>query len=73
LKRKNTIAIIIIAIVTFISCQKEIKENVPKLTPLVLNTNGLPEMIIPANNPLTEEAVGLGRKLFWDPIKELSF
>jgi cytochrome c peroxidase len=61
-------AIISIAIVAFISCQKEIKENAPKLTPLVLNTNGLPDMIIPANNPLTEEAVALGRKLFWDPI-----
>ncbi|MBP6455978.1 MAG: c-type cytochrome [Chitinophagaceae bacterium] len=61
-------AILIIAIVSFISCQKEIKDNVPNLTPLVLNTNGLPDMIIPANNPLTEEAVALGRKLFWDPI-----
>ena len=61
-------AILIIAIVAFISCQKEIKDNVPNLTPLVLNTNGLPKMIIPANNPLTEEVVALGRKLFWDPI-----
>lgn len=29
---------------------------------------GLPDMIIPKNNPLTEEGIALGRKLFYDPI-----
>ncbi len=29
---------------------------------------GLPSMDIPANNPLTEEGVELGRRLFYDPI-----
>ncbi|REJ81729.1 MAG: cytochrome-c peroxidase [Bacteroidetes bacterium] len=29
---------------------------------------GLPAMPIPANNPMTEEGIALGRKLFYDPI-----
>lgn len=29
---------------------------------------GLPEMEIPATNPLTQEGIALGRKLFFDPI-----
>lgn len=29
---------------------------------------GFPDMVIPAENPLTEEGVALGKKLFFDPI-----
>ncbi len=29
---------------------------------------GLPAMVIPPNNPLTDEGISLGRKLFYDPL-----
>ncbi len=29
---------------------------------------GFPQMVIPADNPLTEEGIALGRRLFFDPV-----
>lgn len=41
----------------------------PEPTPLSLETPPeFPEMPIPADNPLTEEGVALGKRLFFDPI-----
>jgi len=41
----------------------------PPTTPYTLNIpDHFPPMTIPADNPMTEEAVALGRKLFYDPI-----
>jgi cytochrome c peroxidase len=43
--------------------------NPPGLTPYKLEIpSGLPAMDIPADNPLTEEGVALGRRLFYDTI-----
>lgn len=33
---------------------------------------GMPKLDIPADNPLTEEGIALGRKLFYDPILSLN-
>lgn len=47
------------------------KEDCPEFvtTPYVVDVpQGLPEMVIPEDNPMTVEGVTLGRKLFYDPI-----
>ena len=54
------------------SCQRDI----PYVEPFVYNPNyvilekpkGFPEASIPSDNPLTEEGIKLGKKLFYDPI-----
>ena len=54
------------------SCQRDI----PYVEPFVYNPtyvvlekpNGFPQASIPADNPMTEEAIKLGKKLFYDPI-----
>lgn len=49
-----------------IACKGRIRK---KETPYLLNIpKGFPEIPIPSHNPLTEEKVELGRKLFFDPI-----
>jgi cytochrome c peroxidase len=49
------------------SCKQE--SEGPDLTPYKLVIpSGLPAMPIPTDNPLTEEGVSLGRRLFYDPI-----
>lgn len=49
-------------------CKKEDVQNTTP-TPYVLNIpQGMPQMLIPSDNPLTVEGVALGRKLFYDPI-----
>ena len=71
---KNRITIVsmvlVCAIVFFASCKKNVSPIEEKgLTPYVLNIPpGLPPMIIPADNPMTEEGVALGKMLFYDPI-----
>ena len=46
-----------------------IPEPEPTPTPYVIEIpQGFPDMIIPDNNPMTEEGIALGRKLFYDPI-----
>ena len=54
------------------SCQRDI----PYVEPFVYNPNyvvlekpkGFPQASIPADNPMTEEGVKLGKKIFYDPI-----
>lgn len=64
----------ILTIFSFTACQDDIlvdeSLNVHNHdhTHTVLLTNGFPEMVIPADNPLTKEGMELGRKLFYDPI-----
>lgn len=65
-----TIAGILGIITVFNACKKDKDPDAfaggtpyPLVTPA-----GLPQMVIPANNPLTVEGVALGRKLFYDPI-----
>lgn len=48
-------------------CKKDDTPSGP--TPYTINIpQGMPQMVIPANNPLTVEGIALGRKLFYDPI-----
>jgi cytochrome c peroxidase len=49
----------------FAACKKEVKVHEP--TPYVLDIpSHFPQMLIPADNPMTEEGVYLGRKLFYE-------
>src|SRR6187401_3457684 len=70
LMRKNIFSGILAVAAAFLvlqACKHEYHE--PALTPYKLEIpSGLPAMDIPADNPLTEEGVALGRKLFYDPI-----
>lgn len=56
--------------VVFLACKKDEEPAAPVYgTPYQLVIpQGLPPMDIPENNPMTEEGVFLGRKLFYDPI-----
>ena len=68
----NRIILIIIIIVSAVSCRKdEYATSTYNATPYDLILPGiieqyLPPMDIPTDNPLTEEGVELGRKLFYD-------
>lgn len=51
------------------SCRKDQTLPRPTYSPTPYNLNlpsNFPEMVIPSDNPLTEEGVNLGRHLFWD-------
>ncbi len=49
------------------SCKKEPGNDGPTPYKLAI-PSGLPAMAIPDSNPLTEEGIELGRRLFYDPI-----
>jgi cytochrome c peroxidase len=53
-----------------VSCKKDDNSNPQQgPTPYTLAIpKGLPQMQIPADNPLTVEGIALGRRLFYDPI-----
>jgi len=66
---------LILIIALFFSCQKTNEKELPGhgyiYDPMPFDLNiptGFPDMIIPADNQLTEEGIALGRKLFHDPI-----
>ena len=69
--RKNLFAGIItiaFSLIVLQACKPE-PDGPPGLTPYKLEIpSGLPAMDIPADNPLTEEGVALGRRLFYDSI-----
>lgn len=59
--------LIFILLAVFISCKKDNVGYTP--TPYTLKIpSHFPDMIIPADNPMTEEGVALGRKLFYEKI-----
>jgi cytochrome c peroxidase len=61
--------LIFVGVVIFLSCKKDKVGHEP--TPYVLDIpSHFPDMIIPADNPMTVEGVQLGRKLFYE--KKLS-
>jgi cytochrome c peroxidase len=65
--RKLTVISIIVLVLLW-ACKKEVEENyttIPYATPYISNFRPFPENIA---NPLTEEGVSLGHKLFFDPI-----
>jgi cytochrome c peroxidase len=69
-KNKVLFFVISSSMVVFLACKKDEEPAAPVYgTPYQLVIpQGLPPMDIPANNPMTEEGVFLGRKLFYDPI-----
>lgn len=61
----------ILTVVALATLSSGCKEDCPEFvtTPYVVDVpQGLPEMVIPEDNPMTVEGVTLGRKLFYDPI-----
>ncbi len=57
-----------VALLTVQACKRKPDEK-PGLTAYKLDIpSGLPAMEIPEDNPLTEEGVALGRRLFYDPL-----
>lgn len=73
LKRRYAFAAIAMVVVLF-ACRKEKPEPPPvgngghQTTPYPLQVPAnFPPMVMPADNPLTEEGVRLGRHLFWEP------
>lgn len=63
----NRLIIIGIVLLVAVSCRKDPEPQGYQPTPYDLEIpTGFPEMIIPADNPLTEEGVELGRRLFYD-------
>lgn len=74
--KQTTLFILLIGFISF-SCKRDEPIHIPDKgidknynpTPYQLQIpSGLAKMPIPDNNPLTEEGVSLGRKLFYDPI-----
>ena len=64
---------LIFGVAALIGCQRNdffiSGSNYPPPTPLTLDIpSNLPELTFPHDNPLTEEGVALGRRLFYDPI-----
>lgn len=68
----NKIATLIIILATLSSCVQDIPvigNYTYAPTPYELNIpKGFPQPNIPSDNPMTEEGVSLGKKLFYDPI-----
>ncbi len=72
---KNILSLVLSVLFIFFSCSKSNEENDQSYTPtpvtleipLIFQTL-LPVPTIPPGNPLTQEGIALGRKLFYDPI-----
>lgn len=73
----NLPSYLLICLLIFLSCSSERLESETSYTPIPVNLN-IPDVfqdrilppVIPSNNPLTEEGIELGKKLFFD--KKLS-
>ncbi|MFN5317856.1 MAG: cytochrome-c peroxidase [Bacteroidia bacterium] len=61
---------ITLTVLIFTSCRKDEQSDFEvNPTPVALDIpSSFPQALIPADNPLTEEGIFLGRKLFYDPI-----
>jgi cytochrome c peroxidase len=69
--RRNLIYkfVLVASLIVLVFACKKTESIQTNLTPYVLNIPpSFPSMIIPSNNPLTEEGVALGKMLFFDPI-----
>ena len=69
MKRWLTFFLFMLFIIAFKSCKKD--DEILSYTPTPYNLvipAGLPPMPIPIDNPLTEEGVELGRRLFYDEL-----
>jgi cytochrome c peroxidase len=68
--RKVQAASLVAVVAFFVGCQNKVSEK-PIGAPLAVKAPlGLPEVPVPADNPVTAETVALGRKLFYE--KKLS-
>ncbi len=68
---KKLIVVIIVAVYLVGACKKEVEDAntpTPYAVPYIANFRAFP---VTADNPLTEEGVALGHKLFFDPILSL--
>jgi cytochrome c peroxidase len=70
MKKVIVLSSVLLIIVVLNACRKDEPPVDPYApTPYVLEIpQGLPDMVIPDHNPLTEEGVSLGKKLFYDKI-----
>ncbi|MBS1630041.1 MAG: c-type cytochrome [Bacteroidetes bacterium] len=64
---RNKLFLLTALVLGIVACRHTATEPGPRAYQLDI-PSGLPEMPVPADNPLTEEGVALGRKLFYDPI-----
>lgn len=72
---KYSIIFVLAVLITVIAaCKKKSTDETPQpepaaLTPYTINTPSyFPQLVIPADNPLTVEGIQLGRKLYYDTI-----
>lgn len=65
--RKTFFLLPVAALLAVYSCRKDPSTTGPTPYKLAI-PSGLPAMAIPETNPLTEEGIELGRRLFYDPI-----
>lgn len=69
MRRFRSITVIFFALLLALEACKPNATPEPSTTAYnLVIPKGLPAMPIPADNPLTEEGIALGRKLFYDPI-----
>ncbi|MFN3342195.1 MAG: cytochrome-c peroxidase [Flavobacteriales bacterium] len=68
MKRISVLSVFLL-IVVLIACRKDVFIGEYETTPYQLRIpQGFPQMVIPANNPMTVEGVELGRKLFYEEL-----
>lgn len=66
---KSLYIVVFVLVMGLIGCRKEIPLPQPIYSPIPYEMelpSHFPQMVIPADNPLTIEGVNLGRYLFWD-------
>ncbi|MCC6819076.1 MAG: cytochrome-c peroxidase [Bacteroidia bacterium] len=71
MKSKFLLVAVILSVLIIKGCKKDPEINKEANTPTpyeIPRTAAYPQFKLPANNPLTEEGVLLGRMLFYDPI-----
>jgi cytochrome c peroxidase len=67
------IGLLFSSFIMLINCSRNATNSLSAIpyqpTPITLNeSDRLPKMVIPPDNPMTAEGIALGRKLFFDPI-----
>jgi cytochrome c peroxidase len=64
------VVLVLVGLVTFFAVQPQVipVDNLPARIDVDKVPLGLPERIVPKDNPLTPERVALGRRLFFDPL-----
>jgi len=78
MKLSKVLLILLVAIMGFISCEKEPEIPMPIEEPILLDETpfefdygNLPAPTLPADNPLTIQGVHLGKMLFYEPMLSL--